>query len=311
MEDLYKKYLIEPEELIKIISKPIEEIKNIRILEGTNFPPKSPRNKLNEFKENRIPYAQFFDMDVIAEIPHLVPHMLPSNEVFIDHMKKLDIRKTDQVIIYDRSGMFSAPRVWLTFYWFGHRNIQILNGCMLQYEKIGGKIEEGEDYGYKKITRESPKEDDYNYKKDETKIVNLEFILKNSFEPNLAKKYYFLDARSEERFNGTAPEPREGIRRGHINGAKCIFFKWLITDDYKYKSVNELKKLFEDKGVDINNDEYKTYICSCGTGLTACIVIFGLTLLGKYEKCKLYDGSWTEYGSYTPEQIEEMKNKLI
>ena len=311
MEDLYKKYLIEPEEFIKIISKPIEEIKNIRIIEGTNFPPLSPRNKLNEFKEKRIPYSQFFDMDIIAEIPHLVPHMMPSNSVFIDHMKKLDIRLSDQIIIYDRSGMFSAPRVWLMFYWFGHRNIQILNGSMFQYEKLGGKIEQGDDYGYKKISREKPNEDDFNYVKDETKIVNLEFIIKNSFEPNLSKKYYFIDARSEERFNGTAPEPREGIRRGHINGAKCIFFQWLITDEYKYKSIEELKKLFEEKGIDINNDEDKTYICSCGTGLTACIVIFGLTLLGKYDKCKLYDASWTEYGSYTPEQIEEMKNKVI
>ena len=311
MEDLYKKYLIEPEEFIKIISKPIEEIKNIRILEGTNFPPLSPRNKIKEFEEKRIPYSQFFDMDVIAEIPHLVPHMMPSNSVFIEHMKKLDIRKTDRIIIYDRSGMFSAPRVWLMFYWFGHRNIQILNGSMIEYEKLGGKIETGDDYGYKKIVREEPKEDDFNYEKDETKIVNLEFILKNSFDENLAKKFYFLDARNEERFNGTAPEPRKGIRTGHINGSKCIFFKWLITDDYKYKSIDELKKLFDEKGVDINNDEDKTYICSCGTGLTACIVIFGLTLLGKYEKCKLYDGSWTEYGSYSEEQIEEMKNKLI
>ena len=311
MEDLYKKYLIEPEEFIKIISEPIEEIKNIRIIEGTNFPPLSPRNKLNEFKEKRIPYSQFFDMDIIAEIPHLVPHMMPSNSVFIDHMKKLDIRLSDQIIIYDRSGMFSAPRVWLMFYWFGHRNIQILNGSMFQYEKLGGKIEQGDDYGYKRISREKPNENDFNYVKDETKIVNLEFIIKNSFEPNLSKKYYFIDARSEERFNGTAPEPREGIRRGHINGAKCIFFQWLITDEYKYKSIEELKKLFEEKGIDINNDEDKTYICSCGTGLTACIVIFGLTLLGKYDKCKLYDASWTEYGSYTPEQIEEMKNKLI
>ena len=311
MEDLYKKYLIEPEEFIKIISKPIEEIKNIRILEGTNFPPLSPRNKIKEFEEKRIPYSQFFDMDVIAEIPHLVPHMMPSNSVFIEHMKKLDIRKTDRIIIYDRSGMFSAPRVWLMFYWFGHRNIQILNGSMIEYEKLGGKIETGDDYGYKKIVREEPKEDDFNYEKDETKIVNLEFILKNSFDENLAKKFYFLDARNEERFNGTAPEPRKGIRTGHINGSKCIFFKWLITDDYKYKSIDELKKLFDEKGVDINNDEDKTYICSCGTGLTACIVIFGLTLLGKYEKCKLYDGSWTEYGSYSEEQIEKMKNKLI
>ena len=311
MEDLYKKYLIEPEEFIKIISKPIEEIKNIRIIERTNFPPLSPRNKLNEFKEKRIPYSQFFDMDIIAEIPHLVPHMMPSNEVFIEHMKKLDMRLSDQIIIYDRSGMFSAPRVWLTFYWFGHRNIRILNGSMIQYEKLGGKIEQGDDYGYKKITREKPNENDYNYKKDETKIVNLEFVLKNSFDPNLSKKYFFIDARSEERFNGTAPEPREGIRRGHINGAKCIFFKWLITDDYRYKSVEELKKIFEEKGIDINNDEDKIYVCSCGTGLTACIVLFGLTLLGKYEKCKLYDGSWTEYGSYTARQIEDMKIKLI
>ena len=311
MEDLYKKYLIESEDFIKIISKPVEELKNVRIIEGTNFPPLNPKNKIEEFKIKRIPYSQFFDMDVIAELPHKIPHMMPSNEVFIEHMKKLDVRKSDHVIIYDRSGMFSAPRVWLMFYWFGHRNIQILNGSMIEYEKLGGKIEIGDDYGFKKIVREEPKEDDFNYEKDETKIVNLEFILKNSFDENLAKKFYFLDARNEERFNGTAPEPRKGIRTGHINGAKCIFFKWLITDDYKYKSIDELKKLFDEKGVDINNDEDKTYICSCGTGLTACIVIFGLTLLGKYEKCKLYDGSWTEYGSYSEEQIEEMKNKLI
>ena len=310
MEDLYKKYLIEPEDFIKIISKPIEELKNIRIIEGTNFPPLSERKKLEEFKIKRIPYSQFFDMDVIAEVPHKIPHMMPSNEVFIENMKKLDIRKSDKIIIYDRSGMFSAPRVWLTFYWFGHRNIQILNGSMIEYEKLGGLMEEGENYGYKKIIREKAKEDDYNYIKDENKIVDLKFIIKNSFDEKESKKYYFLDARSEERFNGTAPEPREGLRRGHINGAKCLFFKWFITNDYRYKNIEEIKKVFLEKGVDINNDENMTYICSCGTGLTACIIIFALTLLGKIEKCKLYDASWTEYGSYSTEEIEEMRKKL-
>ena len=310
MEDLYKKYLIEPADFIKIISKPIEDLKDIRIIEGTNFPPLSERKKLEEFKIKRIPYSQFFDMDVIAEVPHKIPHMMPSNEVFIEHMKKLDIRKSDKIIIYDRSGMFSAPRVWLTFYWFGHRNIQILNGSMIEYEKLGGLMEEGENYGYKKIIREKAKEDDYNYIKDENKIVDLKFIIKNSFDENASKKYYFLDARSEERFNGAAPEPREGLRRGHINGAKCLFFKWFITNDFRYKNIEEIKKVFLEKGVDINNDENMTYICSCGTGLTACIIIFALTLLGKIEKCKLYDASWTEYGSYSPEEIEEMKKKL-
>ena len=310
MEDLYKKYLIEPADFIKIISKPIEDLKDIRIIEGTNFPPLSERKKLEEFKIKRIPYSQFFDMDVIAQVPHKVPHMMPSNEVFIEHMKKLDIRKSDKIIIYDRSGMFSAPRVWLTFYWFGHRNIQILNGSMIEYEKLGGLMEEGENYGYKKIIREKAKEDDYNYNKDENKIVDLKFIIKNSFDENASKKYYFLDARSEERFNGAAPEPREGLRRGHINGAKCLFFKWFITNDYRYKNIEEIKKVFLEKGVDINNDENMTYICSCGTGLTACIIIFALTLLGKIEKCKLYDASWTEYGSYSPEEIEEMRKKL-
>ena len=311
MEDLYKKYLIEPEDFIKIISKPVEELKNVRIIEGTNFPPLSPRNKLEGFKIKRIPYSQFFDMDVIAELPHKVPHMMPSNEVFIEHMKILDVRKSDHIIIYDRSGMFSAPRVWLMFYWFGHRNIQILNGSMIEYEKIGGKIEEGSDYGFTKIKRDSPKDDDYNYIKDEDKIVALDFIIKNSFDSELSKNYYFLDARSEKRFSGIVPEPREGLRRGHLNGAKCIFFKWLITDDYKYKNIEKLKKLFEEKEVDINNDENINYICSCGTGLTACIIIFALTLLGKIEKCKLYHGYWTDYGSYSIEQIEEMKKKLI
>ena len=116
MEDLYKKYLIEPEDFIKIISRPIEELKNIRIIEGTNFPPLSPRNKFEEFAIKRIPFSQFFDMDVIPELPHKIPHMMPSNEVSIEHMKKLDVRKSDLIIIYDRSGMFSAPRVWLMFH---------------------------------------------------------------------------------------------------------------------------------------------------------------------------------------------------
>ena len=310
MENLYSKYLIEPEDFIKIINKPKEELKNIRIVEGTNFPPLSPRNKLEEFKIKRIPYSQFFDMDVIAEIPHLVPHMMPSNEVFIDNMKKLDIRKSDEIIIYDRSGMFSAPRVWLTFYWFGHRNIKILNGSMIEYEKLGGKLEEGDNYGYKDIIREKANEDDFSYIKDDDKFVNLEFIIKNSFNEQLSKNYYFIDARSENRFNDIEEEPRKGIRQGHINGSKCLFFKWCINDNYKYKNIEELKNLFKEKGIDIDNDDNITYILSCGTGLTACIVIFALTLLGKIEKCKLYDGSWTEYGSHSVEEIENMRKKL-
>lgn len=298
-----KKYLIEPEELISLLKQPIESLKNIRIIDGTSFPPLDPRKREEHFKESRIPYSILFDVDKVANLSIKIPHMMPTKEVFVKYMKDNDIRKSDTVIIYDRVALFGAPRVWFTFYVFGHRNIKILNGGLPLYESLKGELELKDDYKVtelNKLREKCTNEEEYNYNLDTSKVLDLKDIVLNKHNDII------IDARSEERYEGKAQEPRKSLRVGHVDKALSVFFKHLLDDKGRYKSVDKLKEIFTEKGVDLSKD----VIAYCGTGLTACIDLFALALLGREEHIKLYDASWMEYGNKTIEEINEIKNTV-
>ena len=302
----YKNYLIEPEDLKTLLNESKEKLSKIRILDGTSFPPTEKKNRNESFKEKRIIYSQLYDIDKIADTSINLPHMMPTNEIFIENMKKMDIRLSDEIIIYDRISLFGSPRILFTFFIFGHKNVKILNGGFSSFEKINGQIELNDNYNINEINllREKSKDEDFNYKLDKSKIIDLKGIVKIS--NSKMENDEIIDARSEERYEGKIQEPRQSLRIGHIKNAKCVFFKHLIDENGKYLNEEKLKNVFESKGINLNK---KTIICSCGSGLTACIDLVGLILIGLFDKCCLYDGSWMEYGNKSLEEIEKIGNE--
>ena len=138
------------------------------------------------FKEERIPYSQLFNLNKIADLSKPKPHTFPTNEIFIEHMKKMDIRKSDTIILYDRVNVFSSPRGFLTFKWFGHNDVKILNGGFPRYQQLNGEIEKEGTFNVEKINEYRKnhvpiKEGDFNYILESNRIYNLE------------KVYYLLD----------------------------------------------------------------------------------------------------------------------
>jgi thiosulfate/3-mercaptopyruvate sulfurtransferase len=249
------------------------------------------------FKADRIPYSQFFDIDEIADKSINLPHMMPDEETFISHMKKMDVRVGDHIICYDRAGIFSAPRVWYTFRLFGFKNVSVINGGYPKWLKENLPVEKNEDFGVNKISRKKASASEFDFKLDKSKLINAEEILtlsklkKKMMEGGQDKKsIQIIDCRSEPRYSGKVEEPRPTIRKGHVDQSENVFFKDLLDENSCFKSLDGLRKEFEKKNIDIN----KPMTLYCGSGTTACVDIFALSLLGKFDNCKLYDGSWSE-----------------
>ena len=229
---------------------------------------------------------------------------MPTNEIFINHMKNMDIRKSDTIILYDKVNVFSAPRAFLTFKWFGHKNVRVLNRGFPRYEQLGGEIEKDETFNIEKLNEYRKKnipikDDDFNYKLEEYRIYDITKVFENK------ENAILIDARSEERFEGKVPEPRPSLRIGHIKGALNLFFKHLFDQNGMYKSNEEIESLFKNIGVDGD----QTIIGYCGSGLTACIDLFALALIGKEKNLRLYDGSWFDYGNIPEEELKKLEEK--
>lgn len=286
-------YLIECYELKELIEH--KRLDNIRILDCSwyikniksiiRFLPTDHRVGRELFKIERIPYSQFFDIDDIADKSTCLPHMFPSNDEFISHMKRLDIRKNDQIICYDRQGVFSSPRVWYLLKLFGIEDVKVLNGGFRKWLEEGCPTESNTEFNFNKQTRSIPKVKDFEYKLDTTKLMSMKDVL------NLTKEEQIIDCRCKERYLGISPEPRPTKRVGHVQGAINICFIEMLNEKWCLKSREEISNVFNQVGVDIN----KRMNFYCGSGLTACILIFAASQLGKFCNCSLYDGSWAEY----------------
>ena len=257
------------------------------------------------FKESRIPYSQLLNLNEVVDLSNPKPHTMPTNEIFIKYMKKMDIRKSDSVILYDRVNVFSSPRAFLTFKWFGHNNVRVLNGGYLRYQQLNGELEKDDVFNIEKLNEYRKnnipeKDDDFNYVLEKNRICDICEILENK------ENAIIIDARSEERYEGKVQEPRKALRVGHIKGALNLFFKHLIDDNGKYKNNDELKAFFDKIGV----KDDRPVIFYCGTGLTACIDLFGLVLTGREKNLKLYDGSWFDYGNIPEDELKKLEEKF-
>ena len=255
----------------------IKSKENIKVLDCSFFLPTDIRKSKEEFMKERIPGSIFFDIDDIADKNTNLPHMIISNELeFIEHMKRLEIGKRDFIVCYDRIGLFSSPRVWFNLTIYGANNVFVLNGGYPKWVKEGYPVEIELNACCKTINN------DYDFKLLNDKIVDMNYLINN--------KSQIIDARSEERYLGTAPEPRPTLKTGHIKGAVNIFFKEFVDSNWCYRSVDEIEKVFKQKQIDLEQE----VVFYCGSGVSACINLFAMCLIGKFNNCKLYDGSWAE-----------------
>jgi thiosulfate/3-mercaptopyruvate sulfurtransferase len=253
--------------------------KDLRILDASFYLPAQKRNADAEYASGHIPGAIRFDQDKIADHSTNLPHMVPSPEVFAAEVGKLGISESDRIVIYDGPGLFASPRVWWLFHIvMGAPNVFVLDGGLDGWKAEGRPLETA-------LPAFTPAI--FKPKFNGSRVVSLEEMrgIVDSHALQIA------DARSAGRFAATEPEPREGMRSGHMPGARSLPSGVFATNG-KFKSLPELRETIEKSGIDLD----KPVVTTCGSGITAAIITLALESLG-HGNNKLYDGSWSEWGS--------------
>ncbi len=253
---------------------------DLRVLDASMYLPGVDRDAKAEFNAAHIPNARFFDIDDISDHGSELPHMVPPVEKFVSRMRSMGVGDGHQVVVYDGAGLFSAARVWWLFKLMGQNDVAVLNGGFPKWQAEG-----------------RPTDDMPPIIRDRHMMVRRQnHLVKDVTQVASASKlwdYEIIDARSPARFRGEAPEPREGLRSGHIPGSKNVFFQKLLNENGTLKARKDIQKVFEDAGVDLQ----KPAITTCGSGVTAAVLCLGLHLIGKTDYA-VYDGSWTEWGQF-------------
>lgn len=239
--------------------------------------PTAGRDAHEEYLAGHIPGAVFFDIDTIADTASDLPHMLPRPEVFSSRMRKLGIGDGQRIVVYDSLGLFSAPRVWWTFKVMGARDVVVLDGGLPAWTEAGHDVESGP------VRRP---ERHFTARLDNSAVRDLA-AMKAIVADGTAQ---VVDARGAARFRGEAPEPRPGLRGGHMPGAANVPFDRVIADG-RLKDPEAVRAAFAEAGVDVD----RPIVTSCGSGVTAAVLTMALATAGA-RAVTLYDGSWTEWG---------------
>ncbi|RKF16390.1 3-mercaptopyruvate sulfurtransferase [Roseovarius spongiae] len=252
---------------------------DLRILDASWYLPAAERDAKAEYDEAHIPGARFFDIDEISDSRSELPHMAPSPEKFMSRLRAMGVGDGHQVVVYDGAGIFSAARVWWLFRLMGQRNVAVLDGGFPKWR-----------------AEERPTEDMPPMVRDRHMTARRQNqMVKDATQVAAAAKlgdHAIIDARAPDRFRGDAPEPREGLRAGHIPGARNVHYATLLNEDGTMKEPDALRAAFEAAGVDLS----RPAITTCGSGVTAAILNLALERIGKTDHA-LYDGSWTEWGA--------------
>jgi thiosulfate/3-mercaptopyruvate sulfurtransferase len=260
---------------------------DIRVIDASWYLPAANRDPKAEYDAAHIPNARFFDIDEIADGKSDLPHMAPPPEKFISRMRAMGIGDGHQVVVYDGAGINSAARVWWLFHLFGKVDTAVLDGGLPKWVAEGREVED-----MPPILRD----------RHMTVQRNAQLV-RNVTQVAAASKLkdaQILDARSLARFKGEAPEPREGLRLGHIPNSVSLPFPDLLNNDGTMKPVAELSDIMTNAGVNMK----APVITTCGSGVTAAIINLALERLG-HKHHSVYDGSWAEWGMYNDLKVEQ------
>jgi thiosulfate/3-mercaptopyruvate sulfurtransferase len=260
---------------------------DLAIFDATKYLPNEDKDGRAEFLKAHIPGARYFDIDEIADPDTDLPHMVPSPGRFGKLMGAMGISNASRVVFYDQKGLASAARGWWLMGLFGHDQAAVLDGGLPKWIREARKIESG--------SPSAPSPVSFLPEFRATRLRGVGDVMRNV----AAQAELVLDARAAGRFTGATPEPRAGMRSGHIPGSENVPYTELLNADGTFRSVGDLKARFSKAGVDGS----LPVITSCGSGVTACILTLGLRLAGLPEGA-VYDGSWTEWGGRSDTPVE-------
>ncbi|MFC2966952.1 3-mercaptopyruvate sulfurtransferase [Acidimangrovimonas pyrenivorans] len=253
---------------------------DLRVLDASWYLPDMGRDAKAEYEAGHIPGARFFDIDDVSDQRSELPHMAPPVEKFMSRLRAMGVGDGHQVVVYDGAGVFSAPRVWWLFRLMGKTDVAVLDGGLPKWRAEGRELEDMPPIikdRHMTVQRQA------SLVKDVTQVASASKL----------GDHEILDARSPGRFKGEEPEPRPGLRSGHIPNSKCVHYATLLNADGTMKPEDALRKVFDAAGVDMA----KPAITTCGSGVSAAIINLALERLG-HRNHALYDGSWAEWGMF-------------
>jgi thiosulfate/3-mercaptopyruvate sulfurtransferase len=251
---------------------------DLRVIDGTIFLPGSGRDGRAEYEAEHIPGAVFMDLEEIVDTSNPLPHMLPPEPKFASRMQSLGLGDGNRLVVYDNSPLHSSARAWWILKAFGAHFVAILDGGFQKWKAEGRPVE-----SETKQIRPG----------HFTPMLDAGVVADKAFVHGiLGSEWQIVDARPASRFAGEDGEPRPGVEAGHIPGSRSLPQSELFRSDNSWKRGEELRSAFDAAGVDLA----KPMVTTCGSGVTAAVLLFGARLLGK-EDVKLYDGSWSEWGA--------------
>lgn len=252
---------------------------DLRVVDASFFLPAEGRDARAEYEAGHIPGAVFLDIDEVADSASPFPHMLPSEAKFASRMQSLGLRDAARIVVYDNSPLHTAARGWWMLKSFGAHYAAILDGGLEKWKAEGRPLESG---------KPQVRHGHFTASLDTGATADKAFVASIIGREDRE----LVDARSPARFAGEEREPRAGLAAGHMPGAKNLPQGQMFNPDNTWKRGDDIRSAFEAAGVDLS----KPMVATCGSGVTACVLLFGAHLLGKGD-VKLYDGSWSEWGA--------------